>query len=491
MGGRRKIMIDKPRKIKEWRCDEKMSKIDFISEPTVNNLQGFIGKESRKRFLIGEGDNCIRMDFRDGVYFGLNLTMAYGAGIDFKSVPAPTSCTVALSNGGGSVTAGIHSYKITFKTYNLGVYGETELGAVSNSVTNDGTHKTNLLTNIPISGLFTVISRKIYRNTAGTGLYYYLDEITDNSVTTYTDILDDGSLGTAYANWLPNTTGGGLSFDGSSVLRFTRYNVGVGIDTLTDNTFGNFNVAVGYDALNSNTTGEGNTMVGSQTSSSSTEAKENVGMGRYSLDSLTLGNGNVAIGNYSGGGLTTGDYNVAVGYGALMNDSNPVTGDGNVAIGYGALNECSQTCAFNVCLGYNAGYDFAGSNTLIIENSDNITTPLILGDFSGDSLKFHGCTGSPHQNKTLGIGATTMAITRDVVIVTGDAGGNTLATITGGVDGQVLKLIFVDALVVITDDDTHAANSCDLSAAFTGADDKTLTLVYDGTSWYELSRSIN
>jgi hypothetical protein len=75
--------------------------------------------------------------------------------------------------------------------------------------------------------------------------------------------------------------------------------------------------------------------------------------------------------------------------------------------------------------------------------------------------------------------------------VTGDAGGNTIATITGGISGQELILIFVDALVTITDDNTHAANSVDLSAAFTSADDVVLKLVFDGTSWYEVSRSIN
>ena len=47
---------------------------------------------------------------------------------------------------------------------------------------------------------------------------------------------------------------------------------------------------------------------------------------------------------------------------------------------------------------------------------------------------------------------------------------NTIATITGGVNGQHLTLIFVDGLVTITDDNTHGANSVDLSA-FTSADD--------------------
>jgi len=89
------------------------------------------------------------------------------------------------------------------------------------------------------------------------------------------------------------------------------------------------------------------------------------------------------------------------------------------------------------------------------------------------------------QSTTLGAAATVIAITDNLVIVTGDGGANTVATITGGVSGMVLRLLFVDALVTITDDNTHGADSVDLSAAFTSADDTVLTLLYDGTSWYQ------
>lgn len=91
----------------------------------------------------------------------------------------------------------------------------------------------------------------------------------------------------------------------------------------------------------------------------------------------------------------------------------------------------------------------------------------------------------------LGAAATTFARSRGYHRITGDAGTNTLATITGGVLGQTLFLEFVDGLVTITDDNTHAANSIDLSAAFTSADDTILMLLFDGTSWYEVSRSVN
>ena len=92
---------------------------------------------------------------------------------------------------------------------------------------------------------------------------------------------------------------------------------------------------------------------------------------------------------------------------------------------------------------------------------------------------------------TLAAAATAIAKTSDFMVVTGDVGGNTVATITGGEEGDELTLLFVDTDVTITDTDAHTADTVDLSAAFTSADDTMLKLKYDGTSWYEVSRSVN
>ena len=99
--------------------------------------------------------------------------------------------------------------------------------------------------------------------------------------------------------------------------------------------------------------------------------------------------------------------------------------------------------------------------------------------------------GRVRETVTLGVGVTTFAIAGRSIEVTGDGAANVIATITGGVVGQHLTVQFVDALVTITDDNTHAADSVDLSAAFVSADDTMLELYYDGVSWYEVSRSVN
>jgi len=107
------------------------------------------------------------------------------------------------------------------------------------------------------------------------------------------------------------------------------------------------------------------------------------------------------------------------------------------------------------------------------------------------NAKITGTLASTRNNATLAAAATTLAITRNVTTVTGDAGGNTLATITGGQSGQILTLIFVDGLVTITDDGSGAANTVNLSSAFTSTAGDVLTLVFDGTSWFETQRSNN
>ncbi len=112
-------------------------------------------------------------------------------------------------------------------------------------------------------------------------------------------------------------------------------------------------------------------------------------------------------------------------------------------------------------------------------------------DVTGD-LTVTGFISGGTQATTLPAAATTFAATTNMAILTGDGGSNTLATITGAPPGTTLKILCTDALVTITDDNTHAADSVDLSAAFTCADDTTLTLSnYAGVSWYEDSRSIN
>jgi len=118
------------------------------------------------------------------------------------------------------------------------------------------------------------------------------------------------------------------------------------------------------------------------------------------------------------------------------------------------------------------------------------SAPAQAIDVTGNIIA-SGSISSTRKTTTLAAAATTLAITNDVVTVTGDAGGNTLATITGGLSGQILTLIFVDNLVTITDNSSGTANTVNIASSFSSTSNDVLTLVFDGTSWREVTRSIN
>lgn len=128
------------------------------------------------------------------------------------------------------------------------------------------------------------------------------------------------------------------------------------------------------------------------------------------------------------------------------------------------------------------------------DNDVDVIADLTAGTIQSDAtVKATTMVGNvAQQTTTLGVGATTFAVTSNVITVTGDAGANTIATITGATVG-LYTFVFVDALVTISNDDTHAANTIDLDGAnnFTSAADKVLTLFFNGTSWYRIGESIN
>lgn len=101
------------------------------------------------------------------------------------------SCKASLvSDAGGNVTTGAHYYAIIFTVAGTDIIN----GAISNTVTTDASHTKVSLFHIPIGPTGTT-QRKIYRTASGAGTLKLLTTISDNSTTTYTDNIADGSLG--------------------------------------------------------------------------------------------------------------------------------------------------------------------------------------------------------------------------------------------------------------------------------------------------------
>lgn len=154
-------------------------------------------------------------------------------------VDAPGAPVGALISpaAAGNIENGTHSYKVTFVT---GV-GETEAGTASNVVTvvDKTVNGKIVLTGIPVSPSALVTSRKIYRTEAGGVNYKLLTTIANNTATTFTDNVADGSLTTAAPSTNTTTAAGSIAdllaaagFDGvgaMSTLKFLGTGSGVSV----------------------------------------------------------------------------------------------------------------------------------------------------------------------------------------------------------------------------------------------------------------------
>ena len=134
------------------------------------------------------------------------------------------------------------------------------------------------------------------------------------------------------------------------------------------------------------------------------------------------------------------------------------------------------------------------SGTPVARACESGTTGQNILAYLDTSLQTRGKTSN--QAITLAAAATEIVANSRFCTITGDAGANTVATITGAAaeEGSILHLLFVDGLVTITDTDAHTADTVDLvgiATNFVSADDSILSLIFDGTSWYEIGRSVN
>ena len=363
---------------------------------SIGNTTDYLKWTGSAVSMLCSGANAIIIDY------GSDILLKEGGDVKFTSVTKPTACSGALAGDGvGNVDDGTHSYKITY----VNASGETELGAVSNTVTvaDKSSNGKIDLTSIPVSTSGSVTSRKIYRTKAGGISYYLLDTIADNTTTTYEDNIADASLTGDGANDRENSASGTLYLDNISIIHITAKN-----DFLGE-----------YSGIKI-TTGIDNTGVGRYSLWSNNSGKNNVAIGSNAMTNNTLGNYNVGIGVTALLTQVDGTYNVGVGHGALISNSG---GDYNTAIGAAA--GFKSTGDSNVFLGHKAGYNETGSNKLFIDNTnrtneaDGRVKALVYGEFNATALS---------QQITFNVG--TLNILDGGNIVTGTGIGLKIGTAT-------------------------------------------------------------
>lgn len=117
---------------------------------------------------------------------------------------APNGGVVTISDPGTAGTlVGSYTYKFTYVT----ALGETLLGAASGTATPDAPGEVVALSTIPTAPASAgVLARRIYRTKAGGSEYFLVDQISNNTTTTYTDNIADTQLVTHGP--LVNTAGG-------------------------------------------------------------------------------------------------------------------------------------------------------------------------------------------------------------------------------------------------------------------------------------------
>jgi hypothetical protein len=303
--------------------------------------------------------------------------------IRLGQVAAPTAPTVAV--GAAGILTGNYYYRISFVT----ALGETETGA-SSALVAPSSQQVNL-TNIPCSPDAAVIARKIYRTAAGGSnlLMKLVDTINDNTSTTYTDNLADGSLGVCEPRI--NSTGG-LIYNGSALAAIIdNATTAIGISALKVNT-GYFNSALGSNVLRSNTTGY-----------------NNAGLGINALYANTTGYYNSALGSYSLYANTTGYYGAALGASALRSNT---TGYYNSALGSNAL--YANTTGFNnSAIGANAGRYIADG----VSANTNSNNSLYLG-YSAKALASGDTNEIVIGALAIGLGSNTVVLGNDAIITT-------------------------------------------------------------------------
>ena len=143
----------------------------------------------------------------------------------------------------------------------------------------------------------------------------------------------------------------------------------------------NTNVHVGREAGGASiATAAFNSLVGSRAGEDITSGGFNTTLGYQTGQNLTTGASNIFVGHRAGERFTTGESNIIIG---TMAGSFPV----------------DPSVSGNVLIGNGVGQTTSTSNELMIDNAD-ISTPLIHGDFSADTLTINGET-------TLGQGGST------------------------------------------------------------------------------------
>jgi len=302
---------------------------------------------SFRSLLMGTTKTAAEINAILGGTFDSNLNFLPVSANGYAATVATISDTAGNVNGTG------YAYGVTFVT----ATGET--GIVSESNVVSPSSKQVDLTNIPVSTDSRVTKRRIYRqvSAADPQKKQLVGEIDNNTATTFTDNVADGSLGTPML--YINTTGGQIKSESEAFAMACVGTTVFGNRALYTKT-GYACSAFGHEALKNNTLGVRNSAFGVYALWVNSTGVNNNAFGVHALDHNTTGSYNNAFG---GGALTaniSGENNSAYGYASLRLS----TGHSNV--GYGGSTLFSLAAgSYNTAIGFQAGYSLSAANNCV------------------------------------------------------------------------------------------------------------------------------
>jgi hypothetical protein len=199
---------------------------------------GSDGSSYTERFMIGQNRALINSPINIGGLTAIGVKTGpnpagnqalevLGGNLKFSFLGAPSAVSAALAGAGsGNLSNGVYLYRVTYITQ-PGTGESVVSGSVSVTVVDNTINGQVSLTNIPVSTNPFVLKRKIYRTTVGTTNYFLLTTINDNTTTTFTDNVADGSLGAAMPTQA--TDSGSINVDGVTAIQFKAGGLLIGI----------------------------------------------------------------------------------------------------------------------------------------------------------------------------------------------------------------------------------------------------------------------
>jgi len=128
------------------------------------------------------------------------------------------------------------------------------------------------------------------------------------------------------------------------------YNIGIGINALSDNSWGEYNVGIGNDALYNNSNGNDNVGIGSDALFNNSIGDDNIGIGRRALFNISNGDRNIGIGYNSLNASVNGAQNTVVGF----RSGEAISAHSDNAF-FGAFAGRQLLGLGNTCVGMNSG----------------------------------------------------------------------------------------------------------------------------------------